>query len=89
MRSNTCHAIYGNMASKKARQWITDLVNEVSSSGSEFTTLLIGELTRQPYCGHFLTYLLFDDGAIVDGQDETIEAAFASIREIDLIDWMH
>ena len=43
------------------------------------------ELTRQPYTGHFLTFMLFDEAANVEGLDELLETALKNCFDVDII----
>ena len=87
MRSETMLSFYGNLSFKKQRVWLTDLVNELQSTGNS-DSRLIQELNQHPYAGQYLIFYLLDEGAILEGNDHMLEKALEETQDIDLIEWM-
>ena len=77
------------MSPKKQKEWISTLINDLESqfgddSRSEAVKeAVMGELTKQPYCGNYLIYQFFDECSIVN--QALIQIAMQEITDYDLI----
>ena len=98
LRSKTCRSLFAGLTTRKQREMMSELANELesmpqqSADGAGALALrhtLLQELTRQPYTGHFLTFMLFDEAAHVEGLDELLEAALKNCFDVDIIEYMN
>ena len=75
---------------KKQRDWIMNLVNELETrlTGKQVSikTVLLQELTNQPYCGQFLAYQLFEESSAAD--ELLIKKALKNCTDFDFIQYM-
>jgi hypothetical protein len=68
LRSRTAHTHFGALSYDKRSTWLRNLAYDMESDDMKaapeaFRSALRLELTQQPYSGHYLFFLLFEDNS--------------------------
>ena len=91
LRSRTAHNFYLNLSFKKRRSWIVDFLQNLQSEqtlaikndqGISVLELYQDEFVQQPYCGFYLSYLLFYE---FSDNPELVRKAFTNITPFDFL----
>ena len=70
LRSRTLHCYFQNLTFKKRKQWVSKFIMDVTTGNNvdqgssiyeERINSFKSELTRQPYAGVYLFYLMFEE----------------------------